>query len=199
MFDKTKKIELRIMSGGHKACVVRFPTDAEWRARARAQRTMREHLGRGKSQYRVLNADDANADLFVQIRVDKDGPEFDAAEASAAIARLERWEPGDSEREGDTYRIRAKVPGAQVVYVLRMPKQSEMAAFSRASMRVIEGRRSQELRFFLEPGEELFDKLLVSSEGYAEAGGVPAIHKDAAVNELLAQIAEDTEEDDPEA
>ena len=53
-FDASKSIVVPILSGGEKRCEVRFPTDAEWCAWARAQRTVRHFLGRGKSQSEEL-------------------------------------------------------------------------------------------------------------------------------------------------
>lgn len=53
-----------ILSGGEKTCTVRYPTDEEWCAWARQQRTMRHFLGRGKSQSEDVNLAQINAELF---------------------------------------------------------------------------------------------------------------------------------------
>jgi hypothetical protein len=195
MFDITKPFVVQILSGTEKRCEVRFPSDEEWCTWARAQRTVRHFLGRGKSQSQEVNLDQTNAELFGKIRLDQDGPEFDEAEAGLVIARIERATITSVEREGNNYRIEMKVPGARVVHVLRMPTAKEMQDHERASVSVVAGRRSVETRAFLEPGGTLYDKLHVSHDGYA--GAVPIVHKSAAVSEVVAQLAIESD-DDPE-
>jgi hypothetical protein len=176
-----------ILSGGEKSCEVRFPSDEEWCAWARAQRTVRHFLGRGKSQSEDVDLPKINAELFAKIRTDKDGPEFDDAEAGMVIGRIERCAVANVEREGINYRIEMKVPGARVVHVLRMPTAKEMQDHERASTSVVAARRSVETRAFLEPSGALYDKLHISHDGYA--GAVPIVHKSAAVSEVIAQLA----------
>jgi hypothetical protein len=195
IFDATKPFVVPILSGGEKRCEVRFPSDDEWAAWARSQRTVRNFLGRGKSQSRDLNMEEANVALFEKIRLDKDGPEFDEAEAGMVIGRIERCTITSIERDGNNYVIEMKVPGARVTHVLRMPTAKEMADHDRASVSVVAARRSVETRAFLEPGGELYDKLHVSHEGYA--GAVPLNHKSATVSEIVAQLAIEGD-DDPE-
>src|SRR5208282_5229061 len=90
-FDASKPFVVPILSGGEKSCEVRFPSDEEWCAWARAQRTVRHFLGRGKSQSEDVDLPKINAELFAKIRTDKDGDaEFDDAEAGMVIGRIER-------------------------------------------------------------------------------------------------------------
>jgi len=72
---------------------------------ARAQRTVRRFLGRGKSQSEEVDLPRINAELFAKIRVDTDGPEFDEAEAGMVIGRIERAVVTECEREGNNYRM----------------------------------------------------------------------------------------------
>ena len=195
MFDATKIIEVHILSGGDKRCEVRFPTDAEWCGWARAQRTVRHFLGRGKSQSEEIDLPKINADLFAKIRTDKDGPEFDDADAGMVIGRIERANITDVEREGNNYRLEMNVAGGKVEHVLRMPTAKEIQEHERASTSVVAARRSVETRAFLEPSGALYDKLHVSHDGYA--GAVPIVHKSAAVSEVIAQLAIEGD-DDPE-
>ena len=90
VFDAAKPFVVPILSGGEKSCEVKFPTDDQWCAWARAQRTVRRFLGRGKSQSEDLDLPKINAELFTKIRTDKDGPVFDDAEAGMVIGRIER-------------------------------------------------------------------------------------------------------------
>ena len=186
-FDASKPFVVPILSGGEKTCEVRFPSDEEWCAWARAQRTVRHFLGRGKSQSEDVDLPKINAELFAKIRTDKDGPEFDDAEAGMVIGRIERCTIASVEREGINYRIGMKVPGARVTHVLRMPTAKEMQDHERASTSVVAARRSVETRAFLEPSGALYDKLHVSHDGYA--GAVPIVHKSAAVSEVIGYLA----------
>jgi hypothetical protein len=193
LFDASKPIVVPILSGGEKRCEVRFPTDEDWCFWARAQRTIRHF--RGKSQSEDVDLPKINGELFRKIRIDKDGPEFDDAEAGIVIGRVERCQVADIQREGVNYRIEMKVPGARVTHVLRMPTAKEMQDHEKASTSVVAARRSVETRAFLEPSGALYDKLHVSHEGYA--GDVPIVHKSAAVSEVIAQLAIEAD-DDPE-
>jgi hypothetical protein len=195
LFDASKTIVVPILSGGEKRCEVRFPTDEEWCGWARAQRTIRHFLGRGKSQSEDIDLPRINAELFAKIRLDKDGPAFDDAEAGMVIGRVERTNITGIEREGNNYRIAMKVPGARVMHVLRMPTAKEMQEHEKASTSVMAARRSVETRAFLEPSGALYDKLHVSHEGYA--GTVPIVHKSASVSEVIAHLAIEGD-DDPE-
>src|ERR1700722_11444798 len=192
-FDASKPFVVSILSGGVKSCEVRFPSDDEWCAWARAQRTVRHFLGRGKLHSEDEDRPQNNAELFSHIRIDKDGPEFDGAEAVMVIGRIERCAVATVEREGINYRIEMKVPGARVVHVLRMPTAKEMQDHERASPSVVAARRSVETRAFLEPSGALYDKLHVLHDGYA--GAVPIVHKSAAVSEVIAQLAIEADED----
>jgi len=52
-FDASKPFVVPILSGGEKSCEVRFPSDEEWCAWARAQRTVRHFLGVGSRRART--------------------------------------------------------------------------------------------------------------------------------------------------
>jgi hypothetical protein len=193
LFDASKTFSFPVLL---KKCEVRFPTDAEWCLWARAQKSVRRFLGRGKSQIEEVDLPKINADLFAKVRVDKDGPPFDEAEAGMAVGRVQRCVVTDTEREGNNFRIEMKVPGAKVIHVLRMPTAKEIQDHDRDSSSVVAGRRSVETRSFLEPRGALYDKLHVSHDGYA--GDVPIIHKSAAVAEVIAQLSLMEEDEDPE-
>lgn len=192
IFDASKPIVVSILSGGEKRCEVRFPTDAEWCAWARSQKTLRQFLGRGKSQSQDIDLDKVNAELFAKIRIE-DGPAFDEAEAGMVIGRIERSSVKMIDREGNNYRLTMKVAGATVEHVLRMPTAKEMQDHERASTSTVAARRSVETRAFLEPSGALYDKLHIEHSGYA--GDVPVIHKSAAVSEVIAQLAIEADED----
>ena len=198
MFDQTREYVIKILSGGEKACRVRFPSYEQWSERTRKQRAVRRMLGRGRTEYEVRNIEDADAELFGAVRLDADGPHFDAAEAGKVIERLERCRVIDVERDGDRFRIAMRVPGGEVLHVLKIPMQQDALDYGRAAVRAIDGRRQQEIRLALEPSADLWAKVCVEVEGYANPDAVPIVHKDVAVVELLAQVEAAQDEDDPE-
>lgn len=199
LFDSKKHFNIPIVSGEEKRCVLRFPTDEEWIQRAARQKSIRHFLGRGNSRSDVPNAEKIDAELFERIRQDKDGAPFDAAEASAAIARLERARVTSATREGGLYRIELKVPGATTVHVLKPPTKAQQLEYGRASVRITDGRREQTTSVNLQPSAKLYDDLVQGPpENYA--GAVPIVHKDIVLVEILALIqALEDEDDDPEA
>jgi len=200
MFDRSKEFVVKIISGGVKSCLLRFPTDAEFCDRARRQRTIRHFLGRGKSKTTDLNTEAVDLQLFAALRVEQDGQSFDAAEASAFIGRLDLADVVSAEWEGETRRMEMKVPGARTTHVLRIPRQSEIREHERATTDAVYANRSAEIRVALEPSGRLYDQVLVETQGYV--GPVPINHKVAAVTNLLAalsQLLEGEDDDDPEA
>lgn len=195
-FDASQHFGIKIQSGGEKRCVVRFPTDREWCEHIRAQVTIRRTMGRGRSTTESAGDEKADAELFSAIRVSSpEGVDFDAADGSEVIGKLQRADMEDSVREGDTLRIKLRVLGGVLTeHVLRQPTQKQMREYGRSATRWVNARRAQEIRTFLEPSGELYDKLSVSVSGYV---GAPSIaHKASAVNELLSYLAELDEDDE---
>lgn len=195
LFDSSAEFEIPILSGGEKRCRVRFPTDEEWCTRARKGVTIIRSLGRDATTTEAPDAERLDEELFRAIRLDKDGPPFDTAEAAAVISKLERCHVVSVERQGDQFAIRLKVPRGTVTHVLRIPKQSDIMQFSRSAIHHIQHRSHLARRVSLEPSAQLWESVKVSAEGYKN--GVPVIHKDVAVTELLVQV-QLANDDDPE-
>lgn len=203
MFDTQKEFEVGIRSGGRKVCRLRFPTDAEWCERARAITTVRRFLGRGKSTSETTGAEAANERLFDKIRLDKDGDPFDQAEMAAAIERLERASVESITPRSSGYSVSLRVPGREgeniTEHVLACPTLSQIDANEKASIRPVLGRRTNEIKVFLEPSGELYDRLIqCKPEEAGYAGAVPIIHKVAVVTELIQHVTEEDDEN-PEA
>ena len=196
VFDQAKPFEVPIMSGGEKRCVVRFPRMRSGASGRGSSAPSGASSAAGSRKAKRGPAEDQRGAVR-EVRLDQDGPAFDEAEAGIVIGRIERAQVSDVAREGVNYRIEMKVPGARVVHVLRMPTAKEMQDHERASTSVVAARRAVETRAFLEPSGALYDRLHVSDEGYA--GVVPIVHKLAAVTEIIAQLAIEGDEDDPEA
>jgi hypothetical protein len=193
MFNSKAEFQISIISGGKKTCVVRYPTDGEFADRARRQKIVRSDLGRGKSRTEAPNVQAVDAALFKVIRID-DGPPFSEAEASAVIDKLDRTELREFGDQGDRYVVTLRVAGAIVKHSVRVPKADERFDYRKASLNVVDSRRSTEFHASLEPGGILYDKLDPKAEGYD--GDVPLNHKAAVVSEVLAQIALAEEESD---
>jgi hypothetical protein len=196
LFDTSKNFTVPIISGEEKRCVLRWPTDQEWAQRARSLRIVTQQLGRSKSQTETVNEDRVNAELFAKVRVDKDGPPFDEAEASAAIQRLDRTLITEATRHGANYEIALRAAGCDLLHVLRIPTKAEELRYRKAVVRVFDLRRQVEARLNLEASGELYDAVHVSHEGYA--GPVPIVHKEAALREMLNDLQQLDEEGDPE-
>jgi hypothetical protein len=192
VFDASKNF-LVPTSGGRKKFKVRFPTDAELCKRSRDLRHVRHDLGRDKSKTETPNTSAVAVELFQKIQVAGDGPEFDAADATEVVRKIDLSEVTDYERTGENARVTLIVPGAETVHVVRMPWERETQEYSRSAVGVVRGRRSDEIRVTLEPSGVLYDKIAISTEGYA--GRVPINHKSAVVQEVLAQLSANSEDD----
>ncbi len=213
MFDSRNPVQMTIMSGGEKRCVLRYPTDGEWCDASRKRRFVEQSLGRNKSQSRPVGFEEAAAEVFEKVRLDREGPPFDVAEAAAAIMKLEVVDVVDCEREGDEYRITLRCFAGQqehegklvdvfqrVVHRLRIPLQADMLAHARAAIPPpVSWHRQRIFKAYLAPSGELWDKIGRAEAGYAEGSAVPITHKDAAVQELRAQFGmKEDDTDDPE-
>lgn len=199
MFDSRIEYEVKVLSGGIKKCVLRFPTDEQFIARTRAQRTIRRESG-GVVTSEVPNAHRANLELLERIRIDKDGDSFDEFEATKAIERIERIEIVDCDRVGEEFAVKMRVPGGEVVHRLCVPTQADIVAYSRGSVHRRDQRRESVTVIDLTPAGVLWAKITRGVEGYADGSAVPITHKDAAIVEMLAEMEQVLRDDqDPEA
>lgn len=219
LFDPSRNIEISVTdpesATGLKSCLVRFPTDIEWCDRSRHMVAIRRNLGRDAVKTDVPKSEQINAELFHRIRLDVQdnkldlpaGPPFDEAEAAKVIERLERATITNVEKVGAHYIIEMKVLSGsatkKVVHTLKVPTQRQIMDFGKSAVSVVGRRTSSETRVMLEPSGELWDKISITTVGYIETrtglGVVPIIHKDASLTELLMQVQQETEGDDPES
>lgn len=194
MFDATRPITINLRTPeGLKVVRVRFPSDDEWIERQRRRKAFIKQLGRGVSETTVANGEDVDAALVAKIRTEET-PEIDPFEAMKVIEQLAQADVDDVAPEGDSFRITLRVLGATTAHVLKMPSQKDVVDHRRAFARILDlpyGR--QELRINIAPVEDLYKKLLVSTEGYA--GEVPIVHQavavKAAIDALETAFAED--------
>lgn len=199
MFDPVKTFQINITSGGVKTCEVRWPTDQQWAQRARETKVVRRVLGGGRSQRERTTSTEADAALFDLVHV-SGGDGFDDFEKSAVIAKLDRAEIVEVRRRGDVFRITMKVvKGQEVHHLLKSPGKRQVFAYENKAVSVIDRRRTLEMQMFLEPAETLWGQITDGVEGYTPDTPVPINHKEAAIAELLAVIAEQEDDTDPEA
>jgi hypothetical protein len=104
-----------------KAARVRLPATDEMLGRLAQQKSIRRTIGRRKSQTEFVPNPKADLVRFTQIRLDKDGPEFDEFEAGNAISKLTFCEVTDCERVGDEYRITLKTPFGDTTHTMKIP------------------------------------------------------------------------------
>jgi hypothetical protein len=156
-------------------------------------------LGRDASQEEIPDAAEIDLELFKVIRQDKDGPAFDAAEASMIIERICRTTVTGTRRDGNRYMVELDLPGnVSVSHSLLIPTQKQIMEFEAGSIHRTSRKNTREFRFSPEPYGDLWDKLNRGAVGY-EGGAVPILHKQVALRALLDHLAAEMEEDDPES
>jgi hypothetical protein len=195
MFDSKAEIGLTIQGEPPKKIVVRVPTDSEFIAWRRKKKVVQKDLGRRKFQMEQSKPEPCDLALVSAIRVDKDGPSIDEAEAIHIIGRLTECDvPNRPDREGSAYVIAMKVMRRLATsHTLRIPSVKEQMDYERMRSSVIFGQYGQqEIRINFQAAAELYDKLKVSVDGYAN--DVPVFHKAEAVNVLLQELREEQEE-----
>lgn len=196
MFTTEKHYTVAILSGGKKECVVRWPTDEEWATFFRRRKLVIKKLGGGRTVKERPDDERAADELLGKIRVDK-GETLDSADAAAVLERLSLCELTDIQRAGDTFVIDMRVPGGEVRHVVSIPTERQKRKYERALPPPVESNRETVIRMSMEPGGELYDTCLKSTDGYTE-GRVPLIHKAAVIGELLDAIERELAEEDPE-
>jgi len=175
-----------------KTAHLRLPTNQEMLDRLAQQKSIRRTIGRRKSQTEFVPNPKADLNLFNQIRLDKDGPEFDEFEAGNAISKLTFCDVTDCERAGDEYRVTLKTPFGATTHTVRIPTQRDITIYRRTVVSSTDLPHGQEeLRYRIEPSVELYNSVVSKIEGYADSikpADVPPHHKSAVVVELVQAI-----------
>jgi hypothetical protein len=175
-----------------KAARVRLPTSDEMLGRLAQQKSIRRTIGRRKSQTEFVPNLKADLTLFNQIRLDKDGPEFDEFEAGNAVSKLTFCEVTDCERVGDEYRITLKTPFGDTTHTMKIPTQRDVTVYRRTVVSATDLPHGQEeLRYRVEPAIDLYNSVVTSIDGYADGykpADVPPHHKSAVAVELVQAI-----------
>jgi hypothetical protein len=175
-----------------KQAFLRLPSSQEMLDRLAQQKSIRRTIGRRKSQTEFVPNSKADLALFNQIRLDRDGPEFDEFEAATAIARLTFCEVTCCEREGDHYRVTLHTPFGVTVHIVGIPTQRDLTVYRRTVITSTDLPHGQEeIRYRTEPAVDLYNSVISAIEGYAESikpADVPPHHMSAVVVELVQAI-----------
>lgn len=203
MFDMKAEIGLTLQSEeGPKKIVVRYPSDEQFMDWRRKKKVVQKDLGRRSFKIDPAKPEPADLALLNAIRVDKDGPSIDEAEAYHIIGQLSECEVlSRPDREGASYIVKMKIMRKlMTAHTLRIPSVKERMDYQRDRSSVIFGQYGQqEIRINLRAAGDLYDKLKVAVTGYQ--GAIPVAHKAEIVNVLLQEIdaeQEEVHEDDDE-
>jgi hypothetical protein len=173
----------------HKLCVLRLPLPAELVKYLNAQKTITVSLPGGATETMDPDTPQADENLFTALRIDKAGEPFDEAEMAHAINKITTIRIDDISREDDNYTVLLSAVGGQTTHVISIPLHRDQAEFRRLVYRPknLPGGKVEQ-RFPIEVPVKLYDKILVSSSGYAEGVPVPPHHKRAVVNALMSEL-----------
>src|SRR4051812_47157216 len=146
MFDSKAEIGLTIQGEQPKKVVVTFPTDDQFIAWRRKKKVVQKDLGRRSFQIEMSKPEACDLALVNAIRIDKEGPTIDDAEAVHIINRLSACEvPTRPDREGSAYVIAMKVMGrVNTSHTLRIPSVKEQMNYERMRSSVVFGQYGQE-------------------------------------------------------
>lgn len=178
-----------------KTACLRLPTNAELMTYLGSQRSHYRDLGNRKGKTEEVANTKADRALFMAVRLDKSGAEFDDAEMSYALGILTRHRVMGCVRDGDKYVIAISTILGDTTHTVRIPYQKEMAAYQRNVYTSIDMPHGlEERRFPPEVPVQLYDAVFVGADGYLEADAdvltlIPPHHKRAVVMELISSLS----------
>lgn len=173
-----------------KTCLLRLPKTDEMMAYLSSQKSLYKDLGRRLGESQDVPNPTADLKLFNAIRLDKDGDEFDEAEALYAISIVTRHRIDSCDRDGQTYVIRLNTIFGETVHTVKIPTQKDSREYKNTVVKVRDlPHNMEERRFPPEAPCKLYDKVIVSSTGYAQGTEVPPHHKRSAVIELVSTLS----------
>jgi len=200
-FNSEVPLKFKIPTG--ESAVLRMPSDEELCDRMRKLRTVQQNLGRGKTRVISTNTEEVDAALFDKVCLSTDSEDLDDGDKSAFIGRLLRCDILDVQRSGNQVTVEIGTifghdPEKLVRMTVTVPRQKDVIDYARKSRSGVSGARFDEIRFSLEPGIELYDKIRVSEQGFADGSRVPGYLKGQVVTTVLLTIREEEDDQDPE-
>lgn len=179
-----------VIQNPQKTALVRLPTSPEILVYLAAQRSLYRDLGRRMGEGEDVPNPKADLTLFSAIRLDKDGLEFDDAEAGYAIELLLRCAVIRCERVGSHYEIALGTIFGLTVHTVSIPFRKDMAEYRRDMYKPRDLPHGlEERRFPPDVPVKLYDKIAQSATGYYDGIEIPPHHKRAVVIEVVNAIA----------
>jgi len=180
-----------------KFCILRLPTSDELLTYLSAQRSLYRDLGRRTGESEDVPTPKADQALFRAIRLDKIDAvaqqpvdDWDDAEALYAIGIITRLRIDSCERDGQQYVIVLSTLFGATTHTVTIPFQRDMAEYRRNVYKPRDMPHNlEERRFPPEVPCKLYDKIVVSAEGYANGTATPPHHKRAVIGELMSALA----------
>jgi hypothetical protein len=191
-FDSQAEIvaQARTVAAGKTELSVRFPDDELWAERQRKCRIIVKQLGRGNTE---MDTDYGDIDMKIYERVKQNGsPNLTPFEATRFLNTLAQAQVLDTKLIGEGAEVELRVFGGIVHHTLkRIPSAEEVHKLHKSGKQFQNSRGSTEYRLYVEPGATLYDACGGASEHYAN--GIPAIHKDAVIRDVIREADNELE------
>jgi len=187
MFDLSCEIafEARVAStgGSPQEVVLRYPTDAEWIARAKARKLIIRRLGRGVSETVLPEPGEAEVKLYQAIAING-APAMTPAEAQKVLETIGNCDVIGVELEDNDAEVEAVILNGRVKHRMKLPTADQVVKFRRSAFRLLDlPFNQQQLVVTPEAGARLYDECGGKSDDYPK--GIPAIHKDAVARAVI--------------
>ncbi len=199
MFNSKERCTVTVISGGKKTAQVDFPSDKQWCDLTSKKKSVKRQTGRGLGTWEDLgNQYKVDEEIFKALN--PSGDAFDEYECSKAMDRLAKASVESVDRvESNQIKITLAVFGkSEVSHLMKMPTLADRVEHERESSSLDPHKRGLLLTVSLQPSGELYDRLIVSTDGYDEASSVPIVHKAAALSELISFCRKLEDEDEGE-
>jgi len=190
MFDSKAEISfparVAATGGEQQELVLRWPTDEEWIARAKARKITIRKLGRGVSETIPPAPSEADAALYRAIAVNG-APEMTPAEAVKLFEMIGVCDVTDVRLDGTGAFVSMMILTGPVEHQLKIPSADQVITFRRSAYKLLDlPFNQQQLTLTPEAGARLYDQCSGKSASYAN--GIPATHKDAAVRAVIEYV-----------
>lgn len=177
---------------------VHFPSDEQLSRRKTALVVISKTIGGGASETSTRMKEGMDARILSEIL--EDGNVNDEAEATQVLEAIDRSRVTDVTNEGSTYRVFMTVAGAKTEHSLGIPKQGEIVAHRRASVRVVNKAYGvQEYVISYGKANDIYEELKQEVVGYAPDSRIPLSHKSAVVDAVLSALERDLASDSGDA
>jgi hypothetical protein len=156
-----------------------------------SQRLLRRDLGRRQSEVNEVPTPKADLALFTACRLDaRTGPEWDDAEIEYAINLLLKHQITTVEKSGKEYTVTLGTMFGPTTHTLSIPSRKDIRDYGNG----VSKSRSmpngvEEIRLPPDVPATLYDKLKLSTTGYADGFEVPLNHKRTVISEIINALA----------